>query len=92
MVDASGDHLLFHAGAVQGANGGVMLPGVSGSGKSTLVAGLVRGGLGYLSDEVVAVSLSEPLMLPYPKAIRRRARRPWNTAAIAGRCLIRGDR
>ena len=54
-AEAGGDHLLFHAGGIEADGTGVLLPGASGSGKSTLVAGLVRGGLGYLTDELVAL-------------------------------------
>jgi hypothetical protein len=74
-ADASGQHLLFHAGAVQlthidGPDGrGVLLPGPSGSGKSTLSAGLVRAGFGYLTDELVALDLTSGQLLPYPKPI-----------------------
>lgn len=73
-ADASRRHLLFHAGAVQlarhGQEGcGVLLPGASGSGKSTLSAGLVRAGLGYLTDELVALDMTSGQLLPYPKPI-----------------------
>jgi hypothetical protein len=75
---AGRDHLLFHAAAVcddadagDGGDGavGVLIPGASGSGKSTLAAGLVRDGLSYLSDELVAVELTSGRMLPYAKPI-----------------------
>ncbi len=48
------------------------MPAASGSGKSTLTAGLARAGLGYMSDELVALELdgAEPgRLLPYPKPI-----------------------
>ena len=49
-------HLLVHAGAVVAPDGtAVLLPGPSGAGKTTLVAGLVRAGFGYLSDEAGAI-------------------------------------
>jgi hypothetical protein len=48
---------------------GVLLPGASGSGKSTLVAGLVRTGLGYLTDELSALNMASGRLLPYPKPI-----------------------
>jgi hypothetical protein len=51
-IKATRDLVLVHAGAVVTPGGeGVVLPAPSGSGKSTLVAGLVRAGFGYLSDE-----------------------------------------
>lgn len=66
---ASGHHLLFHAGALEAGGVGVLLPGPSGSGKSTLVAGLARAGLGYLTDELVALELASGRLLPYAKPV-----------------------
>jgi hypothetical protein len=74
VAQATNEHVLFHAGGAEGAAGGVLVPGPSGSGKSTLVAALVRSGLGYLSDEVVALRLSDAKLLPYPKALSIGAR------------------
>ncbi len=66
---ASGDALLFHAGALEAGGTGVLVPGASGSGKSTLVAGLVRAGLGFLTDELAAFDMERGLLLPYAKPI-----------------------
>ena len=68
-AEASGDHLLFHAGALEAGGIGVLVPGPSGSGKSTLVAGLARAGLGYLTDELAALDRASGELLPYPKPI-----------------------
>ena len=68
-AEASGDHLLFHAGALEAGGTGVLVPGASGSGKSTLVAGLVRAGLGYLTDELAAFDMGRGMLVPYPKPI-----------------------
>ncbi len=72
-AEAGGEHLLFHAGAIEADGVGILLPGASGSGKSTLVAGLVRHGLGYLTDELVAVHLGNGQLVPYPKPITVKA-------------------
>lgn len=69
--------LLVHAGAVALDGQAVLFPGASGAGKSTMAAACVRRGLGYLSDEMVAVEpgtanvegWSRPLMLT-PWSIR----------------------
>ncbi|TDD98948.1 hypothetical protein [Jiangella asiatica] len=69
--------LLLHAGAVALDGRAVLFPGASGTGKSTTVAACVRRGLGYLSDEMVALDLrtgavegwARPVMLT-PWAIR----------------------
>ncbi len=68
-AEATGDHLLFHAGALEALCGAVLVPGPSGSGKSTLVASLARAGLGYLTDELVALDLETGCALPYAKPI-----------------------
>jgi hypothetical protein len=88
-AESSGEHLLFHAGALEAGGIGVLVPGTSGSGKSTLVAGLVRAGLAYLTDELAALDLSSGQLLPYAKAITikhgsfgvLRAMRPASAAA-----------
>ena len=72
-AEASGHHLLFHAGALDADGTGVLLPGASGSGKSTLVAGLARAGLGYLTDELVALDMARGQLLPYAKPITVKA-------------------
>jgi hypothetical protein len=73
-AELSGEHLLFHSGGLEASGVGILVPAASGSGKSTLTAGLVRAGLGYLSDELVALELDvagagRGRLLPYPKPI-----------------------
>jgi hypothetical protein len=72
-ADASDEHLLFHAGGVQFTDQAILLPAASGRGKSTLVAGLVHAGLGYLSDELLALSLDDTRVLAYPKPVALKA-------------------
>jgi hypothetical protein len=72
-ADASGDHLLFHAAALDAGGTGVLLPGASGSGKSTLAAGLACAGLGYLTDELAALDLVNGQLHPFPKPITLQA-------------------
>lgn len=66
---AGGRHLLIHAAAAESAGRVVLLPGPSGSGKTTLVAGLVRAGLRYVTDEAVALGLEDGLVHPYAKPL-----------------------
>lgn len=69
VAETSSEHLLVHA-SVAGRDGDALLfPGVSGAGKSTLVAGLVRAGLAYLSDELAPIPLGSASVLPYPRSI-----------------------
>jgi len=66
-VRTTRDLVLVHAGAVVTPQGsGVVLPAPSGSGKSTLVAGLVRAGFGYLSDEAAVIDPTTGMLHPYP--------------------------
>jgi hypothetical protein len=69
VAEASSHLLELHAGAVQAGTEGIVFPAPSGSGKSTLVAGLVRQGLRYLTDELVCLSDDGTTLLPYPKPI-----------------------
>ena len=68
VVDAS-PHLLLHAGGVAGDGRAVALPGQMEAGKTTLTAGLVRAGLGYLTDEALALDRETLLVQPYPKPL-----------------------
>jgi hypothetical protein len=47
----------------------VLLPAPAESGKTTTIAGLVRAGFGYLTDEAVAIDPDTLLAQPYPKAL-----------------------
>lgn len=60
--------LRLHAGAVDWSGATIVLPGAMGAGKSTLVAGLVRRGAEYVTDEVVALDAAGRVR-PYPKPI-----------------------
>jgi len=69
-MQAATDRLVIHSGAAVSPRGGaVLLPGPSGSGKTGLVAGLVRAGFGYLSDEAAGIDPETGLVLPYPKPL-----------------------
>ena len=67
-VAAAGDDLVFHAGAVTGVEGAVLLPAAANHGKSTLTTALVADGAGYLTDEAAAVGPGL-VARPFPKSI-----------------------
>lgn len=69
VAAAAHEHVLLHAGGVARGQVAVIVPAPSGSGKSTLVGGLVRRGMGYLSDELLGVSLDGSWVLPFPKPL-----------------------
>lgn len=61
------DHLLtLHAGVVAKDGAVFALPAKSGAGKSTLVAGLIRRGYQYFSDEIVPLARETCLATPIP--------------------------
>jgi len=55
----------IHAGAVVYRGGALVIAGKSGQGKTTLVLGLLRRGLGLLSDEFAVVEPDTQRILPY---------------------------
>jgi hypothetical protein len=64
------DHILnLHAGVIA-KNGAVFaLPAQSGEGKSTLVAGLIKRGYEYFSDEIAPLSRGSCTVIPVPLGI-----------------------
>lgn len=68
LVGALGDRLLLHAGCVARGDRVIVFPATGGSGKTTLAAGLVRGGFGYLTDELVILHPRMGKVVPFPKA------------------------
>lgn len=60
---------LVHAAAAVSGGVAVLLPAPPESGKTTTVAGLIRAGFDYLTDEAVAIDPDTLLALPYPKAL-----------------------
>lgn len=70
LQERNEEFLLVHAGSVVTPRGeGVLLPADAGSGKTTLVAGLIRAGFGFLSDEIGVIDHSGGVLRPYPRAL-----------------------
>lgn len=63
------DHLLVHASAAEHEGRCLLFPAPMDSGKTTLVAGLVRAGLRYVTDEAAPLHLSSLTVTPYPKPL-----------------------
>ncbi|MGH9223716.1 MAG: hypothetical protein ACRD2W_07995, partial [Acidimicrobiales bacterium] len=63
---ASASHVVLHAGCVARGDRALVLGGPMDAGKSTLVAGLVRRGMEYMSDEFAPVSLASGSVVAYP--------------------------
>ena len=60
---------VVHAAAAVRSGVTVLMPAPQESGKTTTVAGLVRAGFGYLSDEAVAIDRNSLLPRAYPKPL-----------------------
>jgi hypothetical protein len=69
VVGRATGSLLVHAAAAERDGAVVVLPGDQGSGKSTLVAGLLRRGYRYVTDEALAIDTATGRLRPYPKAL-----------------------
>ena len=69
VVARSGDLVLLHAAAAALDDVGVILPAAMESGKTTLVAGLVKAGFRYLTDEAAAIHPESLRLHPYPKPL-----------------------
>jgi serine kinase of HPr protein (carbohydrate metabolism regulator) len=61
--------LCIHAGVVSSPRGLIVIPAPSGTGKTTLVAALVQAGLGYVSDEVLAIDRRSGSVLAFPRPL-----------------------
>jgi hypothetical protein len=69
VIGRSSRYVLLHAGMVARRGCGVVLPGRPEAGKTTLVAGLIRNGFGYVTDEAVAIDPVDLEVAPYPKPL-----------------------
>jgi hypothetical protein len=66
----------IHAGAVVYGGAGLVLAGRSGQGKTTLTLGLLRRGLGLLSDEFAVVDPAARRLVPYRRSLHVRPGTP----------------
>jgi hypothetical protein len=65
------DHgcLAVHAAAASRRGAGIVMPAPPESGKSTLVAGLIRAGCAYLTDEAALIDPATLLVQPFPRSL-----------------------
>jgi hypothetical protein len=69
VVSESTRYLLVHDSAAELDGRAIVMPADAGSGKTTLVAGLLRAGLRYLTDEAVAIDCDTLQIEPFPKPL-----------------------
>lgn len=68
-IERTTEMVKLHAAGAVFHDQAIVLPGPMGTGKSTLVAGLVQRGLGYITDEVVAIDPNRARVRPYPRPV-----------------------
>jgi hypothetical protein len=61
--------LTIHTSAAVYRGRALLFPGSMGAGKTTLIAGLVRAGFGYLTDEAIGIDPDTRMARPYPKPL-----------------------
>lgn len=81
---------LLHAAAVGTAAGGVLLAGKGGSGKSNTALACLEAGLGYVSDDVCAVSTSPQPVAHSVFATGRTDARDWARLPFLEALAVRG--
>jgi hypothetical protein len=69
VLEEAGNRLLLRAAVAKKEGRILLMAGPEGTGKSTLVAALVCSGLRYVTDETVAIDLTDATITPYPKPI-----------------------
>jgi len=69
VAETPTDRVVVHASVAGFGGAAVLFPGRSGAGKSTLVAGLVRSGCSYVTDELAVIPVGTTTVEPYPRSI-----------------------
>jgi hypothetical protein len=69
VVESSPRYTLLHAAAVALDGQAVIMPAAMDSGKTTTTAGLLRSGLSYLTDEIVALDPETLQVAAYPRTL-----------------------
>ena len=69
LIDRFNDYYLIHAGVVARDDKAILLPGSSGGGKTTLIAGLLKNGFRYLTDEIGIIDPHTLRVYPFPKSL-----------------------
>ena len=69
LIDRLNDYYLIHAGVMAHNNKAVVIPACSGGGKTTLIAGLLKKGFRYLTDEIAIIHPHTLEVYPFPKPL-----------------------
>jgi hypothetical protein len=69
LINRLSDYYLIHAGVVAHDDKAIVLPGSSGGGKTTLIAGLLKNGFRYLTDEIGIIDPHTLRVYPFPKPL-----------------------
>jgi hypothetical protein len=68
-VQTTDMYVAVHAAVAGRRDGAIVLPAPPDCGKTTLLAGLVRSGFSFLSDEVALFDVERPWVTPFPRPI-----------------------
>ena len=68
-IEIQKDYLVIHASVASWMGNAVVMPAPADSGKTTTVAGLVRAGFDYLSDEAALISLQTGRVDPFSRPL-----------------------
>lgn len=69
LIDRFSDYYLIHAGVVAHNDKTILLPGSSGGGKTTLIAGMLKNGFRYLTDEIGIIDPHTLRVYPFAKPL-----------------------
>ncbi len=69
LIDRFSNYYLIHAGVVAHDDKAIVLPGSSGGGKTTLIAGMLKNGFRYLTDEIGIIDPHTLRVYPFPKPL-----------------------
>jgi len=69
LIDRLSNYYLIHAGVVAHNDKAIVLPASSGGGKTTLIAGLIKNGFRYLTDEIGVIDPHTLEVYPFLKPL-----------------------
>ena len=69
LIDRLSNYYLIHAGVVALNDKAIVLPASSGGGKTTLIAGLIKNGFRYLTDEIGVIDPHTLEVYPFLKPL-----------------------
>lgn len=69
LINRLNRYYLIHAGVIANNNWATLLPAKSGGGKTTVVAGMIKNGFKYLTDEIAVIHPRTLMVHPFPRPL-----------------------